>query len=129
MQKAVAILLLIPLAALSIEWSKALSFCTPTPTCNTLTLTCERNAVSNTEHDCCNDGSCKKAGKSSGEHPQGCAAHCMDCPLCTPVTFQPFCRFEFMLLPDKPEYTVMPIIHLSDFARQQWKPPDTSIIS
>ena len=113
-QKICAILLLVPLAALSLEWARVSSYCSPSvsPECNVA-------AKMDGCHTCC-----KKAENPKEKKTSGCSDNCLDCPMCYVATFQPLCRFDVMVLPEKEEYAVMPKTQLPDYYRQHWKPPN-----
>jgi hypothetical protein len=67
-------------------------------------------------------GKNEQKGKDGG----GC---CIDCPLCSLVTFKSFFRFEVTREVTIIDYMVMPDNNLSDYFQQHWKPPNVSLIS
>jgi hypothetical protein len=67
-------------------------------------------------------GKSEQKGKDGG----GC---CIDCPLCSVVTFKSFFRLEVAWQVTIIDYTVMPSNNLSDYFQQHWKPPNVSPIS
>jgi hypothetical protein len=67
-------------------------------------------------------GKSEQKGKDAG----GC---CIDCPLCSVVTFKSFFRLEVAWQVTIIDYTVMPNNNLSDYFQQHWKPPGVSLIS
>jgi hypothetical protein len=67
-------------------------------------------------------GKSEQKGKDGG----GC---CIDCPLCSLVTFKSLFRLEVAWQVTVIDYTVMPDNNLSDYFQQHWKPPNVSPIS
>jgi hypothetical protein len=66
----------------------------------------------------------EQKGKDCGG---GC---CIDCPLCSVVTFKSFFRLgattrQVTII----DYTVIPNNNLSDYFQQHWKPPNVSLLS
>jgi hypothetical protein len=73
----------------------------------------------------CNKG---QRGKSEqkGKDSKNC---CVDCPLCSLVTFKPFFRWDVTQQITMIDYTVMSDNNLSDYFQQHWKPPCGSFLS
>jgi hypothetical protein len=89
--------------------------------------------------ECCHQGQQSKHQVQKGKHQgqqgkneqkgkdgPGC---CIDCPLCTVVTFKSFFRLEVAWQVTIIDYTVMPNNNLSDYFQQHWKPPNVSLLS
>jgi hypothetical protein len=115
MRRFCSIVFLALLIALSMEWVHASSFCF-----QKLSTTCGKTVKTQLTKACCKKHRKQKEGQSK-ENPSTC---CLDCPLCCPVTYQPFCRFEYMPMQAKIEYAAMPADQLTKYFRQPWKPPN-----
>ena len=75
----------------------------------------------------CGSGGCHK-GKDQSNKKDGCPC-CLECPMCTLVTFSPEFRLEVVRHEKMTEYAVMPDNPLSDYFQQHWKPPDPTLLS
>jgi len=64
--------------------------------------------------------------EQKGKDGAGC---CIDCPLCSLVTFKSFFRLEVTREVTIIDYMVMPDNNLSDYFQQHWKPPSVFPIS
>jgi hypothetical protein len=107
MRRICAILLLVPLTALFLEWVRVPSICE-----GSVAGVCR---VKHESKDCCHHKDAQK---------RGCETTCIDCPLCYLVTFQPFCRFEYLSTPVRIDYTMLRVDRLPEYFRQPWKPPN-----
>ena len=74
---------------------------------------------------CCHHGQ-KGKSEQKGKDGGGC---CIDCPLCSLVTFKSLFRLEVAWQVTIIDYTVMPNNNLSDYFQQHWKPPSVFPIS
>jgi hypothetical protein len=70
----------------------------------------------------CQTGKDEQKGKGS----KNC---CVDCPLCSLVTFKPFFRWDVTRQVTMIDYTVMSDNNLSDYFQPLWKPPCGSFLS
>ena len=130
MRKISAVILLLSLWSLLVEWVATPSYCFQQATSN-----CRRSVTSSLHGECTGAISkhsdpchtcCKQTSKlpdSKGKQPQS-ESGCIDCPLYYVMTFQPFCGFDYFHLIDKAQYRMMLVARLSDHPRQHWKPPN-----
>jgi hypothetical protein len=117
-------LLLAAMALLTLEWVRTPALCERVSSGKGEVAQCGTMAAQQASHSCC------KSPAQGKEHKnRGCGVVCFDCPLCYLVTFQPFFQFEILSLPDKKDYAMMPVDHLSDYFRRNWKPPNLSFQS
>ena len=116
MRKVCVILLLIPLAALFLEWMELPSYCVPSSA-----GVCMMGKQAHADHSCCQH---KNKQQKSGT--SACGSVCTDCPLCYVVTFRSAIRFERIGTGTKVEFSVIPNDNLSEYSQQHWKPPNSS---
>ena len=114
MRKWSAMILLVPVLLLFVEWLKAPSVCASG---------CGQVVVKQACHHACG-GACKKTQKRKEKKSGDCATTCLDCPICALVTFNPFIRFEVSRPESFMDYAVMPDNNLTDYFQRHWKPPD-----
>jgi hypothetical protein len=142
MRRLSALILLIPLAALLVGSVRLSAICTSVSgaACGSLAPgmdamqgagSCARTRMGScgnsvqksscTGKHCCSQDGCHKAKDGSKDKDGGSC--CLDCPLCTLVTVDPFFRFEMNRQELRVEYAVMREDNLSDYVRPHWKPP------
>jgi hypothetical protein len=145
MRRVYAIILLIPFMAMFAGVVMAASYCARVmgSDCSVIGKVQEK-CVAAASPQCCGrrvDGcgqNCHQGQKGKHQEPQGkneekgkdCGGGCcIDCPLCSVVTFKSFFRLEVAWQVTIIDYTVMPNYNLSDYFQKHWKPPSVSLIS
>jgi hypothetical protein len=97
--------------------------------CGEMATATQKCVMAGTHQGCkrCIDGGGQKDNKEQKSRNGGSC--CVDCPLCSLVTFKPFFRWEIAREVTIIDYTVMSDNNLSDYFQQHWKPPCGSFLS
>jgi hypothetical protein len=134
MRKMYAVILLIPVLTLFAGSVTLASSCAKMA-CGGMDKAPEKCMIA-TSHQGCGgrvDGcrqKCHEGQKGKSEQKgKACDASCVDCPLCSLVTFKPFFQWEMARQVTMIDYTVMSDNNLSDYFQQHWKPPNGSFLS